>query len=172
MRWRKAWLFWPVALGLILADCGTKRIAEAELEIGEVQSVMGEAVRVTLAYNPGAAFGIEVGDSSRVIFSVLATATLLVLGWMARGTEPGQKRQLLALALIWGGAAGNLLDRLRSARGVVDFIDVGVGGSRFWTFNIADVGVTTGAVLLLWSLWGDGRGSPVGDEPEGAVLER
>jgi signal peptidase II len=54
----------------------------------------------------------------------------------------------VALALVAGGALGNLLDRLRSARGVVDFIDIGVGSYRLWTFNIADLGVTAGGVLL------------------------
>jgi signal peptidase II len=55
---------------------------------------------------------------------------------------------VVALALVTGGAVGNLLDRLRSPRGVVDFIDIGVGDIRFWTFNVADVGVSIGAVLL------------------------
>ena len=58
----------------------------------------------------------------------------------------------LALGLAWGGAAGNLLDRLRSPRGVVDFIDIGVGSWRFWTFNVADSGVTIGAIILAWLL--------------------
>ncbi len=52
-----------------------------------------------------------------------------------------------------GGAAGNLIDRLRSGRGVVDFIDLGVGSVRFWTFNVADSGVTIGACLLVVALW-------------------
>jgi signal peptidase II len=47
---------------------------------------------------------------------------------------------------------GNLLDRLRSARGVVDFIDIGIGTHRFWTFNIADIGVTIGTAMLTWIL--------------------
>jgi signal peptidase II len=50
---------------------------------------------------------------------------------------------------------GNLLDRLRSERGVVDFIDLGVGSVRFWTFNVADVGVSIGATLLAVVLWED-----------------
>lgn len=58
-----------------------------------------------------------------------------------------------ALALVTGGAMGNLLDRLRSARGIIDFIDVGIGDARFWTFNVADVGVSIGAVLLAMVLW-------------------
>src|ERR1051325_7382530 len=52
---------------------------------------------------------------------------------------------------------GNLVDRLRSSAGVVDFIDIGVRSVRFWTFNLADMGITTGAVLLLLALGGWGR---------------
>jgi signal peptidase II len=57
-----------------------------------------------------------------------------------------------ALGLIAGGALGNLLDRLRWDRGVVDFVDIGLGSVRFWTFNVADVGITCGAVWLAWQL--------------------
>jgi signal peptidase II len=60
--------------------------------------------------------------------------------------------RILALGLAWGGAAGNLLDRVRSSHGVVDFIDVGVSSWRFWTFNVADSAVTIGALVLAWSL--------------------
>ena len=54
--------------------------------------------------------------------------------------------------LIAGGAIGNLIDRLTSVRGVVDFIDAGIGNARFWTFNVADSAVTCGAVLLAITL--------------------
>ena len=54
----------------------------------------------------------------------------------------------MSLVLIVGGALGNLADRVRSADGVVDFIDAGAGSMRFWIFNVADMGVTVGAVLL------------------------
>jgi signal peptidase II len=60
--------------------------------------------------------------------------------------------RILALGLAWGGAAGNLLDRIRSPLGVVDFIDVGLTTWRFWTFNVADSAVTVGAIVLAWSL--------------------
>jgi lipoprotein signal peptidase len=62
-------------------------------------------------------------------------------------------RLATAVAAIVGGAVGNLLDRLRWDGGVVDFIDVGVGASRFWVFNVADMAVTLGAVSLAWLLW-------------------
>jgi signal peptidase II len=60
---------------------------------------------------------------------------------------------VVAIALVTGGALGNLVDRVRWARGVVDFIDVGLAGWRFWTFNVADIGVTCGAILLAIILW-------------------
>lgn len=68
---------------------------------------------------------------------------------MYRQTSPGDRLAAAGLALIASGALGNLLDRLRSPRGVVDFIDLGIGDLRFWTFNLADVGITCGAVLLV-----------------------
>jgi signal peptidase II len=82
----------------------------------------------------------------------LSIATLFVLAYMYRQTSPTDRLQLASLALICGGAVGNLIDRLRSPLGVVDFIDIGIGPHRFWTFNIADVGVTFGTAALTWIL--------------------
>lgn len=151
----KAKLFWPLLLGLLLADCGTKRIAEDALPLHTPQEVVGDVVRFTLAYNPGAAFGMHFGDASRVIFTVLTIVALVALAFMYRSTPPDRRVQVVALALVTGGALGNLADRLRGSGGVVDFIDVGVGGTRFWTFNIADAGITVGAILLALSLWNE-----------------
>jgi signal peptidase II len=88
-----------------------------------------------------------------VIFAGLAVAAILALLVLYRRTAPEARLRAAALALVAGGAMGNLLDRLRSPLGVVDFIDVGIGDARFWTFNVADVGVTVGAVLLAMVLW-------------------
>lgn len=149
----KARLFWPLLLGLLLADCGTKRMAEDNLPLHAPQEVVGDVVRFTLAYNPGAAFGIDVGSASRVVFTLLAMGALVALGLLYRSTPGTQRVQIAALGLIAGGALGNLYDRIRGAAGVVDFIDVGVGAVRFWTFNVADAGITIGAILLVLTLW-------------------
>ncbi len=151
----KARLFWPLLLGLALGDCGTKRVAEQNLTLHSPTDVLGGVVRFTLAYNPGAAFGLDVGPASRIIFIFLAFLALAALYLMYRGTPPERRVQLVALGLVTGGALGNLIDRLRGAAGVVDFIDVGLGNVRFWTFNLADAGITIGAILLALSLWGD-----------------
>jgi signal peptidase II len=76
--------------------------------------------------------------------------------------EAGARERLVAVALglICGGAVGNLVDRLLSPVGVVDFIDVGVGAVRFWTFNVADSGITVGAILLAIALWRSAGHSP------------
>ncbi len=146
---RKARTFWPLVLLLVLADCATKRLAEEHLVVPHVpHDVLGEFVQFTLAYNPGAAFGISLGEYSRWGFTLLAGLVLVVLARLYRETPSGDRWGGAALALVIGGALGNVLDRIRSPRGVVDFIDIGVGDTRFWTFNVADVGVTTGAVLL------------------------
>lgn len=156
----KARVFWPLLLGLLLADCGSKRIAEETLTLHSPREVMGDVVRFTLAYNPGAAFGIDVGPASRVVFTLLTIVALVALIAMYRSTPANQRIQVAALGLITGGALGNLFDRLRGAAGVVDFIDVGVGGTRFWTFNIADAGITIGAILLAISLWAEPEPEP------------
>jgi signal peptidase II len=145
----KARRFWPLLFLLLVADCSTKRLAEEHLTPSHVpHEVIGDYLQLTLAHNPGAAFSISVGPMSRVVFSVLAIVVLAVLFRLYRDTASTDRWQSVALALIAGGALGNLLDRLRSARGVVDFIDIGVGDYRLWTFNLADVGVTVGGVLL------------------------
>ena len=153
MATRKSSLFWPLALGVLAADWITKRIVEASLQLHRPTEIFSDVVRFTLAYNPGAAFGIDVGPASRAVFITLTVVALIALFGMYRTTPASQRVQVVALALISGGALGNLYDRIRGAAGVVDFIDVGVGSTRFWTFNVADAGITVGAILLALSLW-------------------
>jgi signal peptidase II len=159
----KARRFWPLFLLVLLSDCATKRAAESHLVPAHVpHELFGELVRFTLAYNPGAAMSLSLGAHSRLGFSLLALAALAVLGLLYRRAAPTDRRAAAGLALVASGALGNLLDRVRSPRGVVDFIDLGVGGWRFWTFNLADMAIVAGAVLLVLALH---RGTDPGAEP-------
>jgi signal peptidase II len=150
---RKARVFWPLLSLLVLTDCTTKRLVEAHLPEHVPHSVIGDILQLTLAYNRDAAMGITAGEWSRPVFTVLAIIVLGILGTMYRQATASDRWLAFGLALIVGGAIGNLLDRLRSERGVVDFIDIGLGTYRFWIFNVADMGVVVGAAFLGILLW-------------------
>ena len=139
---------------LLVVDQATKHLAVERLSPPHVpHEVVGEYLRFTLTYNPGAAFGMSLGDYSRWIFAGL---TVVILGFLVRlftATPRDDTPLRLAIAAVMGGAVGNLVDRFRSPLGVVDFIDVGVGDVRFWTFNVADMAVSVGAVFLVLLLW-------------------
>lgn len=143
--------FWPVLLTVLLLDCSTKRLAVEALSPPDVpHDVVGDVFRLTLAYNRGMATGIPVG--SRWLLTGAAVVVIAILWRAYVRTAPSETVRTIALALLTGGAIGNVIDRVRWTRGVVDFLDVGVGGVRFWTFNVADVAVTAGALLLAWVL--------------------
>jgi signal peptidase II len=150
-------LFWGTAVAVVVADIITKLLAEGMLARRLPVNVVGEWIRLRLVYNEGAAFGLHLGEHSRWIFFGLAVLALIVLGSMVRSTKPGDRPRLLALALVCGGATGNLVDRIRSPAGVVDFIDVGVNAWRWPTFNVADSAITVGAIGLAILLWLEGR---------------
>src|SRR5262245_39307436 len=151
MPWtRKARLFWPLAVTALLADCASKLIAETALTPPHVpHPLLGEVVRFTLAYNPDGAMSLSLGPYSRLGFSLLALAALIILAGLYRRLPGAAGLAPAGLALVTAGALGNALDRLRSARGVVDFIDLGIGAARFWTFNLADLAITVGAIVLV-----------------------
>jgi len=157
-------IFWVTAAGVVVGDLVSKLLAATYLT-GHPVPLVGDYAVLRLVYNEGAAFGISLGPASRWIFLALAGAALVVLSAMVRSTRDGDRLRIVALALVCGGAAGNLIDRIRSARGVVDFIEVGIGPHRFPTFNVADSAITVGAVALALSLWLEGRAPASAPEP-------
>ena len=146
-------LFWGAVVSVLILDIITKLVAEAMLLRTTGVSVLGEWFQLRLVYNPGAAFGLHLGPYSRWIFFAVAAFAVVLLNRMSKTSQVGDWFRQLALGLICGGAAGNLIDRVRSSRGVVDFIDVGVGTMRWPTFNVADIAVSCGAIALAISLW-------------------
>jgi signal peptidase II len=149
----KARVFWPVLLIVLIGDYTTKQLAEAYLAPAHVpHHIAGDVVRLTLAHNGGAAMGLSLGRYSRLALSLAALFVLGVLGRMYFHTPGTARLRAAALALVIGGAIGNLASRLLSPYGVTDFVDLGLGSWRFYTFNVADVGITLGALLFLASV--------------------
>jgi signal peptidase II len=140
--------FWLSGVVLVL-DQGSKWFADSLLGPHDAVPLL-PFLDLRKAYNPGAAFSF-LSDASgwqRWFFSGLAVLIIGVLVVWLRRLPPGQGRVALALALILGGAAGNLVDRVLYGH-VIDFIDLYYGTWHWPTFNIADSAITLGAVLLI-----------------------
>ena len=164
----KARAFLPLFAGVFLSDCASKRVAVEQLAPAYVpHEVVGDVLRFTLAYNQRAAMGLSAGAASRWVLAGVAIAMLIgVVVWLVR-TKNDNPVMFSGIALVAAGALGNLVDRLRWDRGVVDFIDVGVGATRFWIFNIADAAITIGAVVLWLSM----RREPTAGAPQPAEVQ-
>lgn len=152
--WRP-WLWAPLVL---VVDFVTKRLVLANVDTlrGRVE-VIGDFARFIYVRNPGSAMGLfPVGRWVLVGVSAAAACFLVYLYVTSRPRHPVR---LAAMAAILGGALGNLVDRVFYGGLVVDFIDLGVGDHRFYTFNVADIGVSLGGLVLFVSLL---RGDRVG----------
>jgi signal peptidase II len=152
-------VFWPVLAAIVAADVGTKWWALKVLPQHSPVDVIDGWLRWTLVFNPGAAFGLSVGSPgvSRWLFMALTIIALGILSRLYVATKEDEVMRTLSLAFVCAGAIGNLIDRIRWNQGVVDFIDVGWGASRWPTFNVADMAVSVGAFLLAWVLWEEER---------------
>lgn len=146
--------FWFIVLAVTALDVITKALAVEHLAPRHIpHEIIGDVLRFTLAYNPGAAFGMHLGPGSRWIFAGLSVVIVLVLLRATADLTRVSRVAAVGVPLVIGGALGNLLDRIRFSDGVVDFIDIGIGDVRFWTFNVADMAVTFGAACLVIALW-------------------
>lgn len=142
-------LRYAIAAIVVVLDQITKVIADRSLELYE-QIVITPFFNITLAYNRGAAFSFlnDAGGWQRWFFTIVSAvvSTVLVV-WLYRMSQ--RERWLsLSIALILGGAVGNLIDRIIYGH-VVDFIQVHYAGSYFPSFNIADAAISCGTVVLL-----------------------
>jgi signal peptidase II len=143
-------LIFPVIMAL---DLITKRWAldALALERGELA---GGLVPLTLAFNKGAAFGIRIGEDSRWFFVPVTIFALVLLATLFRQAADRDHLRIVSISLIVSGAIGNLWDRVRWDRGVVDFIGpIDLGLWNFPIFNVADMAITCGAVMLAISFW-------------------
>lgn len=142
------WL-WLSAL-IIVLDQITKVIANTYMALYETIE-LAPFINLTLAYNEGAAFSFlsDAGGWQRWFFAVLAVTVSAVLVVWLRRLPPSEKFVAVALALILGGAIGNVIDRVYLGY-VIDFIDVYYGRAHWPAFNVADSAISIGAVMLIW----------------------
>ena len=142
---------WLVFLGLagtiVILDQLTKAALVANLDPGEIVSVVGDYIRLVFSQNSGALFGLF--RDQAILFAI---ASLVVIGLIVAFHGQSERSLYLsvALGLLLGGAIGNMIDRLRLGY-VVDFVDIGIGGFRWYTFNLADAAIS-GALVMLFAL--------------------
>lgn len=131
---------------ILIADQATKLLVKGRFERSESMEIIGNFFRLTYIENPYMAFGIRLG--SPTFFTILATAVSLVIFVYLYRIRHEKFIARFALAIILGGAIGNLIDRFAYGQ-VVDFLDFGIGNTRWPIFNVADSSVTIGMILLL-----------------------
>jgi signal peptidase II len=140
---------WPVFLAVaglvVVLDQLTKAWLVANVSPGDIVSIAGEYLRLVFHQNSGALFGLF--RDNAVLFGIVSLGVVgLIVAYHGRA---GRSYYLsIALGLLLGGAIGNLIDRLRLGY-VVDFVDIGIGDIRFFTFNVADAAISTAIVMIV-----------------------
>ncbi len=150
------------ALGVVVVDQITKALIRREFALFDSVSVIRGFFNLTRIHNTGAAFGMLNGvdlPMKTAILGGVAGVALIGLALYAASLPRDQKITRFGLALIIGGAAGNLIDRVIAGY-VVDFVDLYAGTWHFWAFNVADAAITVGVVLMILDLLGLGRRVP------------
>jgi signal peptidase II len=137
--------FFGVAATVWILDQLSKAWLVGQLSPGESMSVVGDLVRLVFSQNSGALFGLF--RDNAWIFGIVSLAVIgLIVAYHGRS---GRSLYLsIALGLLLGGALGNMTDRLRLGY-VVDFVDIGIGGFRWYTFNVADAAISLAIVMLI-----------------------
>ncbi len=139
---------------IVALDQITKAAILARFSLHDVYPVIPGFFNLVYVMNPGAAFGFLAGASETFRFIFFTGITVLAAGLIVYYLVKSSPRNWMlasALALIFGGAAGNLIDRLRFGE-VVDFLDVYISTAHWPAFNVADSAITVGAILLIWEM--------------------
>jgi signal peptidase II len=148
-----------VSAAIVVLDQASKAVVRARLPLHDSITVIPGFFDVTHVRNTGAAFGMLNGVEFAYKPAVMVLVAIIALGAVASYALTLPSTQQMArygLALILGGAVGNLIDRAIAGY-VVDFVDVYWRGVHFWAFNVADSAITVGVVLMLLDVLGVGR---------------
>jgi signal peptidase II len=138
-------LFAALAIGIVVADQIAKAWVTGNLDQGKGVVLLGDWLRIVHWRNTGILFGMLPRTGSAFALVSLAVAALIVVYHAKAGRGIVVT---IALGLLLGGALGNLADRVRYGD-VVDFVDMGIGAWRFYTYNLADAAITTAIILLI-----------------------
>lgn len=138
-------LFGGLAAAVVLADQLTKAWITSAIVPGEVIRLVGDELRLIITYNTGGLFGLF-RDQAPVFAAFSVGVMGLIVVFHARSASG--RYVSATLGLLLGGAIGNFVDRVRLGH-VIDFVDGGLGDTRFYTFNVADMAVTASVLLLL-----------------------
>ncbi len=157
-----------VVLAVALADQVAKQLIVARIGLLHSVTVIPGLLSLTHVRNSGVAFGVLNATDfafKQVLMAVLALAALVGVGFYAAELPIERRWARVGLALILGGAAGNLVDRARQGY-VVDFVDAYWRGWHFWAFNVADAAISVGVAILIADLLWPARPAPrrEGDE--------
>ncbi len=139
-----------VAVLVFGLDRVTKQLVSTRMVLGESHEVIGDAVRISYVRNTGAAFGLL--PERTTLLSVLSVLAVAAIVYYYRFILARSPLVAATLGMQLGGAIGNLVDRLGQGY-VVDFVDVGIGGLRFWAFNVADSSIVLGILAVTLALW-------------------
>ncbi|MEN6375807.1 MAG: signal peptidase II [Smithella sp.] len=144
------------AAAVVAFDQITKAAISSRFILHESYAVINGFFNLVYVMNPGAAFGFLAGASAtfRYVFftGVTVVAILLIIYYLVKNQQ-GNLITVVSLTLIFGGAVGNLIDRIRFGA-VVDFLDVYIGTCHWPAFNVADSAITVGAILMIWEMIG------------------
>jgi signal peptidase II len=146
-------------LTVIALDQLSKFLVRTTIPLYAKRSIIPNLLDITHVQNSGAAFGVlNAADFpyKSVFMIVVAALALVAISLYARQLGTHERLSRYGLALILGGAFGNLIDRAISGS-VVDFVDIYWGEAHFWAFNVADAAITFGAILVLLEMIGIGR---------------
>jgi signal peptidase II len=152
---------WIAAL-VVLLDQATKALVRARLPLHESVTVIPGFLDFTHVLNTGAAFGIlNAADFpfKAAAIALVAMLALVGVGLYAAGLAHHQRIARIGLALILGGATGNLIDRLFAGH-VIDFVDIYWRDYHFWAFNVADSAITAGVGIMIVDMLGIGSRVP------------
>lgn len=146
-----------VNLVLLPLDQATKLYIDASFYLHESVPVIPGLFHLTYVRNKGAAFGILADSSFRIPFFItISLIALLAILWYMKQLQPRQRLTVYALSLVFAGALGNLVDRIRFGE-VIDFLDVFWGRYHWPAFNVADSAITIGVTLLIIDMWREER---------------